>query len=377
MEKILYTKPVTNEAEKNLFIKLPKNIYRGNKNWVQPLNFDVKKNLDTTKNPFFTHSQIKLWIAYKDGTPAGRIAAIINENHNKTHNDKTGFFGYFECINDVEVAKILIDEAGNWLKENGMDNIRGPVNLSTNDEVGLLVEGFNVPPVILMLYNHEYYENLLVANGFLKVKDLYAYIVRDNILHDQKVMDKLRRISDMVLKREKIEIQSLNMNDFKNELAKVKEVYNNAWQYNWGFVPLTDSEMDFIADSLRPIVDKDLVYFAMYEGKPIGFSLAIPDMNQVIIKMKGKLFPFGFLKLLLNRKKINTIRLITLGVIPKFQKRGVEAVFIKNTIDVASSKGYTAAEISWILEDNIPMVQTAINLGAERYKTYRLFDKAL
>ncbi len=377
MEKIIYTKPVTNEVEKNLFIKLPVTIYKGDKNWVQPLNFDVKKNLDTAKNPFFTHSKIKLWIAYKDGIPAGRIAAIVNENHNKTYNDKTGFFGYFECINDVEVAKVLFEEAGNWLKENGMDNMRGPVNLSTNDEVGLLVEGFDVPPVILMLYNPKYYEQLLTANGFVKVKDLFAYIVRDNILSDNKVMDKLRRISDMVLKREKIEIQTLNMNDFTNELAKVKEVYNNAWQHNWGFVPLTDSEMDFVAESLKPIVDKDLVYFAMYEGKPIGFSLAIPDMNQIIIKMNGKLFPFGFLKLLFNRKKINTIRLITLGVIPKFQKRGIEAVFIKSTIDVASSKGYTAAEISWILEDNIPMVQTAINLGAEKYKTYRLFDKAL
>jgi len=377
MEKIIYTKPVSNEAERSLFIKLPKSIYKGDKNWVQPLNFDVKRNLDISKNPFFNHSRIKLWIAYKDGIPAGRIAAIVNENHNKTHNDKTGFFGYFECVNDSEVSKVLFDEAGNWLKENGMDNMRGPINLSTNDEVGLLVEGFDVPPVILMLYNPEYYENLLLSYGFTKTKDLFAYLVRANILQDNKVMDKLRRISDMVLKREKIEIQTLNMNDFSNELTKVKEVYNNAWQHNWGFVPLTDSEMDFIADSLKPIVDKDLVYFAMFEGKPIGFSLAIPDMNQVFIKMKGKLFPFGIIKLLLNRKKINSIRLITLGVIPKFQKRGIEAVFIKNTIDIGSAKGYKAAEISWILEDNIPMVQTAVNLGAEKYKTYRLFDKLL
>ena len=179
------------------------------------------------------------------------------------------------------------------------------------------------------------------------------------------------------LRIEKIEIKTLDMNNFSNELIKVKEVYNNAWKHNWGFVPLTDSEMDFVADSLKPIADKDLVYFAMYEGKPVGFSLAIPDMNQVFIKMKGKLFPFGIFKLLLNRKKVNAIRLITLGVIPSFQKRGIEAVFIKNTIDVSSSKGYRAAEISWILEDNIPMVQTAINLGAEKYKTYRLFDKLL
>jgi hypothetical protein len=377
MEKIIYTKPVTNESEKSLFMKIPKTIYKGDKNWVQPLNFDVKKNLDTTKNPFYSHAKIKLWIAYKDGLPSGRIAAIVNDNHNKVHNDRTGFFGYFECINDYEVAKVLFDEAGNWLKENEMDNMRGPINLSTNDEVGLLVDGFDMPPVILMLYNPKYYEQLLLSCGFAKIRDLFAYIVRTNIMQDEKVMNKLQRISEMVLKREMIEIKTLNMNDFSNELSKVKEVYNNAWQHNWGFVPLTDSEMDFIADSLKPIVDKDLVYFAMSEGKPIGFSLAIPDMNQVFIKMKGKLFPFGIIKLLLNKKKVNSIRLITLGVIPKFQKRGIEAVFIKNTIDVGSSKGYKAAEISWILEDNIPMVQTAVNLGAEKYKTYRLFDKSL
>lgn len=368
---------VRNEADKSLFIKFPWKIYKGDNNWVPPLLFDVKKNLDTKRNPFYTHSEIELFLAYRNGELCGRIAAITNENHNKFHSDKAGFFGYFECINDQKIADALFKAAEEFLKSKGKDLIRGPLNPSTNDEVALLIDGYDKPPVLLMTYNPEYYASLIENYGFKKAKDIYAYMVYDSISKDEQVMGKLRRVSDIVQKKEKIKIRKLDMTDFKNEIQRVKEVYNQAWSYNWGFVPMTEQEFDYLSVSLKPLVDKDLVYFAEVEGKPIGFSLALPDMNIIFKKINGRIFPFGIIKILFGRKKINRIRLITLGVIPEYQKKGIESIFIKNTIEIGMSKGYNQAEISWILEDNIPMVQTAVKLGADRYKTYRIYEKII
>ena len=368
---------VKNEAEKDKFIKFPWKIYKGDENWVPPLLFDVKKNLDTKRNPFYKHSEIELFLAYRNGEICGRIAAITNEHHNKFHNDKAGFFGFFESVNDPSVSNELFKAAEGFLKSKGKDTMRGPVNPSTNDEVGLLIKGYDKPPVILMTYNPQYYTALTENYGFIKAKDIYAYLVNESVSKDEKIMGKLRRVSDIVQKKEKIKIRTMDLSDFKNELKRVKEVYNNAWSYNWGFVPMTDEEFDFLSESLKPIVDKDLVYFAEVNSKPVAFSLAIPDMNIVFKKINGRIFPFGIIKILLGRKKIHRIRLITLGVIPEYQKKGIEAIFIKNTIENGMSKGYNQAEISWILEDNIPMVQTAKNLGADQYKTYRIYDKTI
>ena len=368
---------VKNEAEKDKFIKFPWKIYKGDENWVPPLLFDVKKNLDTKRNPFYKHSEIELFLAYRNGEICGRIAAITNEHHNKFHNDKAGFFGFFESVNDPSVSNELFKAAEGFLKSKGKDTMRGPVNPSTNDEVGLLIKGYDKPPVILMTYNPQYYTALTENSGFTKAKDIYAYLVNESVSKDEKIMGKLRRVSDIVQKKEKIKIRTMDLSDFKNELKRVKEVYNNAWSYNWGFVPMTDEEFDYLSESLKPIVDKDLVYFAEVNSKPVAFSLAIPDMNIVFKKINGRIFPFGIIKILLGRKKIHRIRLITLGVIPEYQKKGIEAIFIKNTIENGMSIGYNQAEISWILEDNIPMVQTAINLGADQYKTYRIYDKTI
>ncbi|MBN1632595.1 MAG: hypothetical protein JW917_00345 [Ignavibacteria bacterium] len=368
---------VKTETDRANFIKFPWKIYKGDKNWVPPLLFDVKKNLDTKRNPFYTHSEIELFLAYRNSDLCGRIAAITNENHNKFHTDKVGFFGFFESVNDQNVANELFKAAEEFLKSKGKDTIRGPLNPSTNDEVALLIEGFDRPPVLLMTYNPDYYPSLIENYGLKKAKDMYAFIVHDSVMSDEKVMGKLSRISDIVQKKEKIKIRTLDMSDFKNELQRVKEVYNKAWSYNWGFVPMTEKEFDFLSESLKPIIDKDLVYFAEVEDKPIGFSLALPDMNVVFKKINGRIFPFGFIKILLGRKKITRIRLITLGIIPEYQKKGIEAIFIKNTIEIGTSKGYNQAEISWILEDNIPMVRTAVNLGADRYKTYRIYEKKI
>ncbi|MCX7832740.1 MAG: hypothetical protein N2490_00820 [Ignavibacteria bacterium] len=377
MNSEIEVKRVKTEEEKYRFIKFPWKIYKGDKNWVPPLIFDVRRNLTNTINPFFKHAEAALFLAYKNKELVGRIAAIVNYNHNSFHNDKVGFFGYFECIDNYKVANALFQAAADYLKSKGMEVIRGPINLSTNDEVGLLIKGFDSPPVLLMTYNPSYYIELIHNFGFTKAKDLYAYHVGESILSNKEVLDKLKRVSEIVKKRDKITFRTLRMKELVSELNKIKEVYNNAWKYNWGFVPMTDEEFEFVAHTLRPLADPDLVYFAEYEGRPVGFSMALPDYNQVFIKMNGRLFPFGIFKLLKYRKKIDGIRLITMGIIHEFQKKGIEAVFIKDTIETCYRKGIKHAEISWVLEDNIPMVQTAVNLDAELYKIYRIYDRVI
>lgn len=371
-------RPVENDIDKMKFIKFPWEIYKGDDNWVPPIIFDVRKNLDQNKNPFYKHAKIQLFLALDGKTIVGRIAAIINDNHNIKYKDKVGFFGYFECINSKEVSSMLFDTAGNWLKENGMDTMRGPINLSINDEVGLLVDGYDKSPVLLMMYNPSYYEKLIEDYGFAKAKDLYAYIFgEDQIKVNPKSIQKLERVSDIVVKRDNIKIRKIVLKDLENELMKVMKVYNSAWIDNWGSVQMTEEEFKFVAASLKPLVDADIVYFAEVNGEPVGFSLSMPDWNRIFKKLNGKLFPFGFLKVLTGRKKIDGIRVIIMGIIPEYQRKGIEAVFINNTIKIGNSKGYNFAEISWVLEDNVPMVQTAINLGAEKYKTYRVFDKQI
>ena len=362
---------------KNKFIKLPWKLYKGNATWVPPLKFDVRNNLDTKKNPFYQHSKLEIWLAEKDGMVAGRIAAIINDNHNILHNDKVGFFGFFECIDDNDIAIALFDAASGYLRDNGMEIIRGPVNPSTNDECGLLIEGFDKPPALLMTYNPQYYQNLIENYGFEKAKDLYAYIIYEEQVKKNNVFSRLERMSELIKKKENIKIRQINLKNLDEEIQKVRVVYNSAWEKNWGFVPMTEAEFHHLAKNLKAIVREDLVFFAEVEGEPVGFSLSLPDYNQVFIKMNGRIFPFGIFKLLANRKKIDTIRVLIMGVIPEYQRKGIDGVFVYHTIKNGLSTGINKAEISWVLEDNLPMVQTAEKLGSNIYKRYRIFDKKL
>jgi len=368
---------VEDEVGKLQFIKFPFKLYKNEPNWVAPLIFEVKNNLDEKKNPFFKHSKIKLFLAYKDSNLAGRIAAIINSNHNEFHNDKTGFFGFFECINDNEVANALFKSAEDFLRINNMDVIRGPVNLSTNDDVGLLVDSFDLPPVLMMPYNFPYYEALITSYGFKKVKDLFAYRVTEKIIQDKPIMDKLERVANIVLKREGLKIRQINLNDFNSEIKLLREVYNRAWEHNWGFVPMTEEEFYYMAKNLKAIANPEYIFIAEKDSKPVGFSLTLLDYNQIFHKMNGRIFPTGIFKLLFGKKKINRIRVVAMGIVKEYQKRGVEAVFIRDTIKNGIKNGVKECEISWVLEDNIPMVQTAENIHAEQYKTYRIFDKII
>lgn len=368
---------VSSAYDKKRFIEFPYELYKGNKYWVEPLRFDVKNNLDTMKNPFYKHARLKLWLAVSEGKVVGRIAGIINDNHNEFHSEKTGFFGFFECVNDKEVSRKLFDMAADFSRNEGMNVLRGPVNPSTNDECGLLIDSFDIPPVMLMPYNPEYYKDLVTYYGFLKAKDLLAFDIDRYVIKDEKMMQKLERVTSMIMKKENITYRNVNLKDFKNEVQKVREIYNDAWSRNWGFVPMTEEEFNFIADHLKMIVDPDFIQFAEHNGKPIGFSLAVPDINLATKGLNGKLFPFGIFKFLSNKKKINRLRVIIMGVKKDYQKMGIDAGFYRDVIKAGDRKSYIGAEISWVLEDNAAMRQTAEKLGARVYKTYRIFDKIL
>ncbi len=367
-------KTVSTKKETMRFIKLLWKIYDGDPHWVPPLIMDRKKLIDKAKNPFYKHAQMEMFLAEKDGEVVGRIAAIKNDLHNEYHKDKVGFFGFFECINDQEVASALFDKAKEWLKEKGCSTMRGPANPSSNDEYGMLLEGFDDEPRLLMTYNPEYYLALCDNYGFRKAKDLNAYKVSN-----QKITtsEKLKRVAALAAQRSGIKIRPLNMKDFKNELVLVKYVYNKAWAPNWGFVPLTDEEIDALADDLKPLVEPSLVLFGEIDNKVIGFALVMLDYNTVFKEMNGHLFPFNFIKLKTKKHLIKWARIITLGIIPEYQKRGLDAVFYWEIVNRAEKLGILLGEASWILEDNEMMNRGAEVMLADLYKKYRIYEMSI
>ena len=366
--------PVETGKDLKQFIMLPWKIYRNDPCWVPPLIMDMKKLLDRRKNPFFQHSEAEYFLARKDGEVVGRIAAILNNNHNAFHNERTGFFGFFECIENAEVAGALLSTAEAWVRERNQDRIRGPMNFSTNDTCGLLIEGFDTPPFILMPHNPPYYQQLLENAGYTKVQDMFAY----RMYEEQGINPRIHKIAQIAREREGVRVRKLNMKRFWEELETVKKIYNDAWSKNWGFVPLTEAEIEHLARELKPVIDPDMVLFAEIEGEAVAFSLSLPDYNQALIKINGRLFPFGIFKLLYYARKINAVRVFTLGVMQKYQKsRGIGPLLYEETFLRGTRKGYTWGEFSWILESNKLMNSALKLLGAEIYKRYRIFEKPL
>ncbi len=362
---------VKTRSEFNKFVKFPWKIYEGNHYWVPPLLFERRFLINRKKNPFYKHAEAEFFLALNNNNEVvGRIAAIINHNHNKEHNEKIGFFGFFECIDDQIVANALFNNAKKWLKDRGISVMRGPANPSVNDEYGLLIDGFDRSPAVMMPYNPAYYPRLIEAEGFQKAKDLYAYYLRQETVNREK----LSRVSQLVKERNKITFRSLDMKNFDADVQKVHQVYNDAWQYNWGAVKMTDEEFKTLAKSLKPVVVPELVIFAEVEGKPIGFVLSLPDLNIALkYNKKGRLIP-GLLRLMCHKKKIDGVRILVLGVLKEYQKSGAAGVLFFETAERALKLGYQWGEASWVLEDNIMMNRNAETMNAVRYKTYRIYE---
>ncbi|MBI3189815.1 MAG: GNAT family N-acetyltransferase [Ignavibacteriales bacterium] len=365
--------PIQSTKERDEFIRLAWKIYEGVQFWVPPLLMDRRKLMDKEKNPFYKHAEAEFFLARKNGEAVGRIAAIINHNHNKEHNENIGFFGFFESINEQAVTDALVNEAKSWLKKRGVSAVRGPANPSVNDEYGLLVDGFELSPRVLMPYNPSYYPTLLENTGFRKVKDLYAYHLSQKTVYTEKFV----RVNNLVQQKVGMTFRSINMKEFQNEIKKLKLLYNSAWQYNWGAVPMTDEEFDALAKDLKPVVEPELVIIAEYKGEPIGFALSLPDLNMALKKNKrGYLLP-GLYCLVRYKKLINTVRIIVLGVKPEYLKTGAAAVLFYETAKRAKMLGYDYGEASWVLEDNVMMNRAAELMNAERDKTYRIYEQQL
>lgn len=367
-------RPVAGCRDLDAFIRLPWTIYHDDTNWVPPLVAAEQKMLDPARNPFWRHAEAEHFLARRDGRVVGRISAIVNRAHNETHREKTGFFGYFEADREPETAAALLGAAESWLRAKGMDRSRGPANPSLNDPAGLLVDGFQWPPFILMTYNPRRYVALLEGAGYRKVMDLLAYM----IVHTDVVRQKIDRIVERVQRSAPIELRTVEPSRFEDELRLVMSIYNDAWERNWGFVPMTEEEIRFAADDLKSILLPELVYFANVGGEPAGFALALPDINHALKKCNGSLFPFGWFHFLKFRlRKIPTFRVVALGIKKKFQHLGIGTLFYQRYLDQHRERGYVAAEMSWILESNEAMNRPILMMGSKHYKTYRMYEKEL
>ena len=334
--------------------------------------------LSRTKNPFFEHAEAEYFIAERDGDVVGRIAAISNRLHNETHEDRVGFFGFFESIDDQDVANALLEAAAGWCRALGHDVLRGPTSFSVNDECGLLVDGFDTPPALMMPHNPPYYIGLLERAGLVKAKDLWVYQGGSEQGY-VPVPERLARATEMIRQRQGITLRSLNMKDFEGEVERIKELYNSAWEKNWGFVPMTEHEIDHLAEQFKPVVIPEMVPMAEKDGKLIGFGIALPDLNVIFrTNRSGRLFPM-ILRLLwaLKMKRIRRARILLLGVVPAYRGKGVDAMLYHWIWTKSAERGIYWGEAGWILEDN-----PAMNAGLEKmtfrvYKTYRLYDRRL
>jgi GNAT superfamily N-acetyltransferase len=364
---------INSKSGKKRFIKFPWKIYKGDQNWVPPLISDMEEKLDLDKNVFFEHAEMELFMAYRGDEPVGRIAAILDEAHIRFNNEKAAFFGLFESINNGEVASALLNRAAQWGRDKKMSILRGPMNLSMNDECAFLLEGFDSPPVIMMPYNPPYYIELMQKCGMKKAKDLYAYLMT----RDRETKKRIDAVVEKVKKKLPVTLRSANLKDIDNEAMRIKSIYNQGWVDNWGFVPWTDKEMEHMAKKLKVLADPDLIIFAESKGQPVGFAFGLPNLNEVLQKLNGRLFPFGFLKFIIYKNKIKGFRAVVFGLVKEFHNTGLSYYLYSQLEKNALEKGYQWAETSWQLEDNDAVNRFAESVGGKLYKKYRLFEKEL
>lgn len=355
----------------NDFIEFPFRLYSKDPFYSPPLRRELKKDFSEA-NPFFNHAKVRFFVVKNGGQAVGRIVSIINKRHIQFHNEKAGFFGFFECINNFEVARLLLDTVKMDLINNGMAVMRGPMNFSTNEECGFLIEGFEYPPLLMTPYNPPYYNDFMERYGMVKAKDLYAFI------HDvrEKLPEKILRVAAVAEKRG-ITVRPVKKDRFNEEMLIFKEVYNSAWERNWGFIPLTDEELYYLGSKLKEIVIPDLTLIAEEDGVPVGFMGLLPDFNLVLRRMKGRLTPVTILKALYYSKMIKDLRLLLLGIKKYYRHRGVDALLFREGFKAVRKGGYKRVEFSWILEDNIPVQRLVEMIGSRLYKRYRIYEQAI
>jgi hypothetical protein len=363
--------------DRDRFLSVPARLYRDDPSYVPPLRRDLHRLLDPSNNPWHRHAEMALFVALRGAEPVGRIAAIRDRRHEEFWAERAGFFGFFDCIDDPAAAAELLGAAERWVRARGAAEMYGPISPSMHDESGCLVEGFGTPPVIQMPYNHPYYARLLEADGYGKKRDLWAY----EILSSQGVPPALDRLAQAVQARSNIRIRSVDRRRFWSEVEIVRRLYNSAWEMNWGFVPLDAEEIEWRARSLKELIDPRFALFAEAPSagafEPVGFVLAVPDVNEILIGLHGRLTPVALWRLLRGRRRVRRLRLLLLGVVAGYRRRGVEVLLIREIHRRWAEAGIPRAELSWVLEDNDAVIQAILRAGGRHYKTYRIFGKHL
>ena len=368
---------VSSPRERNAFIKFPWQIYVNDPAWVPPLMIERKAFLDRKRHPFYRHGDAALFLARKNGEIVGRIMASDDPNYNALHQSNVGCFGLFECINNCDVAAALFERAANWLRERGRTEIMGPIDYSTNYVCALLIDGFQFPPTILTAHNPPYYKDLIESCGFTKAKDWYAWWFAD----PARAAARLRPLGERFRKRLAVTIRAGNLKNIREESRRLRQIYNQAWKNNWGFVPFTEAEIEFMTHELSQLIIPEFTLIAEVGDEPAGFILCVPDINVALRHINGRLttfgFPIGLLKLLYYKSRIRTARLIALGVIEKYRRAGIAEMLVLRIVEDAMIKHGFTGELSLTLEDNFMINRFLEAIGAHRYKTYRIYSKSI
>jgi hypothetical protein len=362
-------------AEMKDFINLPWRIYADYPNWVPPLKKDVRRMLDTSKHPFWEFSERVLFLARRGTKTVGRIAGIIDSHYNQYHNEKMGIWGFFECDDDTDAAAGLFSSVEQWARNKGMNFLRGPLSPSTNYEVGLLIEGFDYPPVVMMTYNPPYYSKLVESCGFAKEKDLLAFTMESS---SYKVPEWLDTMARRIAGKNNIKIRHFNPANANNEFDLVREIYNDSWARNWGFVPLSVTEIRDIQKSVMQFIDKDLAFFIYYDEQPAAVCVIFPDINPLLKRFNGQIGLAGLVKFLMYRREITGLRCLMFGIREKYRELGVPLLSLQHAYEIVrKKKNYSRMELGWTLEDNDAVNTSLQDTGARQYKKYRIFRKSL
>jgi len=368
-------RPVASKRDLKAFIKLPWRLYRSQPNWVAPLIAERRRFLDRGRNPFFEHAEAEYFLAWRDGRPVGRITAQVDRNFNEFQGNDWGMFGFFECEDDPDTASALLGAAERWLRARGRDRMVGPMDFTTNDECGVLVEGYDRTPIILTPWTHPYYPGLLEGAGLTKAMDLLMWELL--ITERERVHPGIWELADRVESEHGIRVRPMRKRDLQAEIGRFLEVYNAAWERNWGFVPLTDAEVRHYAKDLKPVLDENWAFIAEKDGETVGAGLTIPDYNQVLHHLNGRLLPFGWAKALWWRRKIDRVRVFALGVKPEHQHTGVAARLYQRHYESAERTPQNGGEMGWILETNEPMNRAMEGMGGRVVRRFRLYERPL
>jgi hypothetical protein len=372
--------PVRSSRDLRRFVDLPWSIYNATDHpqWVPPLRIAVRDALNRKSNPFYRQADRELFLALRGGTPVGRIAAIENRAHNGFHDDRVGFFGFFECRDDQEAANGLFGAAEAWLRGRGLDTMRGPMNPSTNHECGMLVRGYRWHPMIMTTWNPRYYHTLVENAGFAKAKDLLAYFFPMQGDRAFELPDRVRLAAERALKGKTLVFRDLDFKHFKDEVARCWEIYNDAWEPNWGFFPMSRESFYHEAEVLKYIVFPEFTFMAEVNGEPAGFMIIVPDFHHAYKAVgNGKLFPTGLIKLLAAKKRLKTGRIMILGAKSEYRNRGIFALFAAEMFRRGKAFGALGAEASWILEDNDKLNRPLESMGAKEYRRWRIYDRPI